>query len=128
MEKVNPATRGPKWKPTFRMVVGSSREEAIKMDEEDAAAIQVYTDGSGKDRKVGAAVVMYRNGEKKSSLRYLLGSDKDHTVLEAEGVGWILGLELIRKEGKVGRTSMAVDKVGTIIRSTLVETALAQCI
>jgi ribonuclease HI len=109
----------------FRMVVGSSREEAIKMDEEDAAAIQIYTDGSGKDRKVGAAAVLYRNGKKKSSLKYLLGLDKDHTVPEAEGVGWILGLELIRKEGKVGRTSMAVDNVGMIIGSTSVEMAPA---
>jgi hypothetical protein len=126
IESVGPGAMDSKWKPTFRTTVAESREEAIRMDEDDSAAVQVYTDGSGKDGKVGAAAVLYRNGRLKSSLRFLLGAAKDHTVPEAEGVGLVLGMELIRAESSVGRASMAADNMGAIARLTEPRVASAQ--
>jgi ribonuclease HI len=96
------------------------------MDDEDSAAIQVYTDGSGKDGKIGAAAVLYKNGRKKSDLRFLLGSDTEHTVPEAEGVGLVLGMELIRREYSAGRASIAADNVGSITRSMSIQVAPSQ--
>ncbi|KAF8870223.1 hypothetical protein BD779DRAFT_1395768, partial [Infundibulicybe gibba] len=45
-----------------------------------------------------------------------LGSDHHHTVYEGEGVGIILGLELLRKEakGSVTRVRMGVDNQAAI--------------
>jgi hypothetical protein len=105
VEKIGPTRLNAKWKPAFKTRIAKTREEAIKMDEEDSAAVQVYTDRSGKDGLIGAAAMLYRNGRVKKRLRMLLGSEKDHTVPEAEGVGLMLGLELMRKESAVRRAS-----------------------
>jgi ribonuclease HI len=109
------ADRG--WRPTFKTRIAKSRDEAIEMDDVDSAAIQVYTDGSGIDGKIGAAAVLYRNGRKIRTLRYHLGSEDEHTVPEAEAVALILALELVRKERRAGRVSLAADNVGSIWRS-----------
>ena len=46
---------------------------------------------------------------------YSVGSLPDHTVYKGEGVGLILGLELIREEGQAeGMVSMGVDNTAAI--------------
>jgi hypothetical protein len=51
----------------------------------------------------------------KSRRRMQLGSIKHHTVYEGEGVGMILGLELLRKESQVeGMVSMGTDNIAAI--------------
>jgi ribonuclease HI/endonuclease/exonuclease/phosphatase family metal-dependent hydrolase len=126
LETVDPVMADREWVPGFRTRVAASREAAILMDTDDVAPIQIYTDGSGKDGRIGAAAVLYRNGRKRRSLRYLLGSDKDHTVPEAEGIALVLGLELLRRERGVRRVSMAADNVGAIIRSATSKAAPMQ--
>ena len=74
------------------------------------------TDGSGFEGRIGAALMLYRNGALKSRRRMLLGSVKNHTVYEGEGVGMILGLELIREEREVdGMVSMGIDNTAAIV-------------
>ncbi|KAE9407131.1 hypothetical protein BT96DRAFT_750408, partial [Gymnopus androsaceus JB14] len=51
-------------------------------------------DGSGYKGGVGAAAVLYRDGEEIETVRFRLGSDDDHEVFEAEIVGLILSLHL----------------------------------
>jgi hypothetical protein len=41
---------------------------------------------------------LYRDGILRQTRRLQLGSDKHHTVYEAEGIGMILGLQLLREE------------------------------
>jgi ribonuclease HI len=77
---------------------------------------------------IGAAAVLYRNGRVKRRLRMQLGLDKEHTVAEGEGVGMILGLELMRKECTVQRASMAVDNTSAILRANSTEAMGAQWI
>lgn len=75
----------------------------------------MYTDGSGIDGQVGAAAILYKNGTIKSRRRMRLGSIKHHTVYEGEGVGMILGLELMREERHLeGMVSMGVDNMAAI--------------
>jgi len=100
------------------MRVAESREDGIAMDEDDTAATQIYTDGSGLDGQIGAAAVLYRNGRRIRSVRYWLGTDKEHTVPEAEAVALILGQELLCKECAVRCVLMAPDNVGAVKRST----------
>jgi ribonuclease HI len=118
LEKVTPGRFDPRWRLEFVIRVASSRENAITMDDNDSATIQVYTDDSGMDGQIGASAVLYRNGVKKSSLQMRLGPEGDHTIPAGEGIGLILGLELIRAENRVTRVSMAADNLASITRTT----------
>ena len=117
LEKVDPAANDKAWKPGFTVKIAKTKGLAAVMDLEDSASIQIYTDGSGAEGHIGAAAVLYRNGQKVRSLRYYLGTDKEHTVPEAEGVALILGLELLKGETGVRRVSMAADNIGAVTRS-----------
>jgi hypothetical protein len=70
VEKIGPTKMDPKWIPPIK-TVAKSREDAIQMDEQDAAVVRVYSDGSGKDGKIGAAA-LYQNSRVKSRVRMLL--------------------------------------------------------
>jgi ribonuclease HI len=126
IEKVDPALADASWDPGFKIRIAASREDAIRMDEEDAAAIQVYTDGSGKDGMVGAAAVLYKNGQRRSAIRYRLGTEDQHTVPEAEGIALVLGLELVRAEAHVRRVSLAADNLGAVSRSGMARASPTQ--
>jgi len=45
----------------------------------------------------------------KGMLRYQLGTEEEHTVYEGEGVGLVLGMELIRKETNARKVSIGID-------------------
>ena len=99
----NPATRH---KRPFKMDTASSKEASVKADEEGKETIKVYLDGSAQNGKVGAAAVLIRPGKETRKLHYHLGTTDQHTVFEAELVGLILGLHLIKTEKT--RTSYAL--------------------
>ena len=101
MEKIEVARQGLKWEPDVAIRITENKEKAKEEDLADEADIKVYTDGSGYEGQIGAAAVLYRNGVLKKKRRLLLGSSKHHTVYEGEGIGMILGLELIREERQV---------------------------
>jgi ribonuclease HI len=117
METVDHGKGEECWKPKFKTRIGRCREEGILMEWDDTAPIQIYTDGSGLDGKIGAAAVLYRNGRKIRSLRFHLGAETEHTVPEAEGLAMILALELLKGEKGVRKVSIAADNVGAITRS-----------
>jgi len=47
-----------------------------------AGEVQLYSDGSGIDGKVGSAAVMVKRGQGPIMLRYSLGQLMEHTVYE----------------------------------------------
>lgn len=57
--------------------------------------LQIFSDGSGIDGKIGAAATIF-NLPNKPMLHYHLGSDKEHTVFEGETVGVLLSVRLVR--------------------------------
>ncbi len=59
--------------------------------------IKVYSDGSSCGGKVGAAATLTRGGVPLRS-HYHLGPDSEHTVHEAELIGILLALQLIKTE------------------------------
>ncbi|KAI0046409.1 hypothetical protein FA95DRAFT_1454963, partial [Auriscalpium vulgare] len=72
-------------------------------------------DGSACDGKVGAAAVLLRDGCRPRILRYHLGKVSDHTVYEAEYVGLLLAVELLRTEDDANRsTAISVDNQATL--------------
>jgi ribonuclease HI len=100
----NPALMG---KRPFKTIIPASKEDSKKADKDAPEHIQIYTDGSAQEGKVGAATVLTRNGQPLKVLHHHMGTTSEHTVFEAELVGLILGLQLV-KEHNTGNTSFAI--------------------
>src|SRR6266850_844800 len=69
--------------------------------------IQIFTDGSSIEGKVGAAAVVLKQGRITDIVHYHLGPDTEHTVHEAELVGILLGFHIIGNEG-TGHSTFAI--------------------
>ena len=63
---------------------------------------QLYSDRLGLDGQVGAAAVLFMQGEEPKVMRFHLRTIADHTVYEAELVGLLLALHLCTVQ-RVGR-------------------------
>jgi hypothetical protein len=57
---------------------------------------RLYSDGSAHDGKVRAAAILRREGKPDCILKMHLGTTDQHMVYEAELVGMIMGLHLIK--------------------------------
>jgi ribonuclease HI len=88
------------------MDIAVNKDASVTADTVGTENIKVYSDGSAQDGKVGAAAVLIRPGKETCKLHYHLGSTEHHTVFEAELVGLLLGLHLIKTEKT--RTSYAL--------------------
>jgi len=98
---------------TFR--IAASKEEAIKWDTDNFCnGTMMYTDGSCYRNMVGASAVLYFDGIETDSLKYQLGTEREHTVFEGELVGIILGTHLATKH-PILRTSInySIDNQAT---------------
>ena len=84
-------------------------EEAEEEEQIGEDVVQVFSDGSGLDGQVGAAAVMYRTGRGPRVLRYHLGPLTDHTVFEAEAVGLLLALHMLKYECDAPRAIVRLD-------------------
>ena len=90
-----------------KVSIPADKEESIREDANAREEIKIYLDSSIQNGKVGATAVLYRNGRRKGVLKLHLGVASEHTVYEAELVGLILGLQLIKNEKK-GKTNCAI--------------------
>lgn len=71
-----------------------------RADEAATEVIKVYTNGSSHDGAVGASAILTRRGKLTCTLKLHLGKADEHIIYEAELVGLMLGLHLIRIEKK----------------------------
>ena len=110
IEKIPATARNPaKTKyALLRLDVPKDKDASKRADQSTPEKVKVYTDGSAHSGKVGVAVIMYQSGKPKQILHYHLGSTNEHTVYEAELVGLLLGLQLIKTE-QAGKTSFAIE-------------------
>ena len=109
LEKIPSTARDPmqSGKLPFKINIAETRENSMREDEEANEEVQVYTDGSAINGKVGAAAILIREGNAPRTLHLHLGPESEHTVHEAELVGIILGMHLISTE-KHGSTTFAI--------------------
>ena len=78
--------------------------------------VTIFTDGSGYEKRIGAAAVMIQNGKVLQTLHYHLGRETTHTVYEAEAVAIILGLHLLITSGKkLNRVSIGTDNQAVLL-------------
>ena len=89
---------------------------------------QLYSDGSGLDGQVGAAAVLFMQGDKPKVVRFHLGTIADHTVYKAELVGLLLALHLLRSEQDVTRAVICLENQAVLHALTSRESRLAQSI
>ena len=109
MEKISIAVRNPldANKIPLRISIASDKEKSKAESINAPETVKVYTDGSEIKGKVGAAAVLLRPGRSPRVLHYHIGSKTEHTTSEAEMVGLLMGLHLIKTE-KAGNTSFAL--------------------
>ena len=109
VEKIPSTARNPEQtgRLPFIISIPENRSGAIAEAASATEEIQIYSDGSAIDGKVGAAAILMKSGTITKTLHYHLGPASEHTVHEAELVGLILGLHLIRTE-RIGSKRMAI--------------------
>src|SRR5271168_3360260 len=120
-ETIDCRPRHPSWSSPFRIDIAPSKEDAVKADRDCEADIKIYSDGSGKDGKVGASAVLYFGFRVPRTARFYLGRSTQHTVYEGECVGQLLGLWLLRSSGinlNRSEVSIGVDNQAAIMRHT----------
>ena len=83
---LDPVHHPPTHKLKANISAGGPSDDVVAEDLNDTncTEIQLYSDGSTIEGKVGAAAVMYRGGQEVKSLRFHLGSVDEHTVFEPE--------------------------------------------
>jgi hypothetical protein len=108
--KMIETTRQPnKWTPGFALRIANTKDMAEEEDRQDRANIQIYTDGSGLEGRIGASAVLYRGGEEKGQMRFCLRSVQKHTVYEGECMGLVLGMGLLQHERDVMEVLVCMD-------------------
>ena len=99
IELTSPACSPPPYDLKAKVPMLPMSEEILEDEQLGEDIIQVFSDGSGLDGQVGATVVMYWRGQGLRVLRYLLGlltKQCRHTVFEAEAVGLLLALHMLK--------------------------------
>ena len=91
----------------FDISIPTSKEASILEDKYAEEEVRIYSDGSAHDGKVGASAVLIRADQPNKSLHFHLGPETVHTVHEAELIGTLLALHLIKNE-KNKNTSFAI--------------------
>jgi ribonuclease HI len=95
-----------------------NKQQAIKEQKELEDTIQIFTDGSGHNRRIGAAVVLIREGQEPCTLKYHLGPDKTHMVYEVEVVSLTLAAKLLAVERNIQYpATILVDNQAAILSS-----------
>ena len=104
----------PAWQSPFRIEILPDSEEAIAWDRADVRGEKFYGDGSGYEGGIGAAAVMWAQGRQAKALSVKLGSEAEHTVYEAEVVGVILALHIVKQTPSVAQVVVCVDNQAAI--------------
>ena len=97
VETISPVRRSPGYKKPFRLIIPPSKDAALPLAQltDNTVPVRVYSDGSGFEGGIGASAILYLKNRLMKSIRFFLGSDQEHTVYKAEGVGLIMGLHLL---------------------------------
>ena len=115
IEKKPAVLHDPTWNTPFKVVIPETKEAALEIDRTDGADLRVYADGSGYEKGIGAAAVLYRGSAQPRHLQLHLGSDRQHIVYEAEVCGLLLALCLIQASHFCATATIAIDNQAAII-------------
>jgi hypothetical protein len=115
MEKIRAVRRGPRYILVFRTKIYGNKDKAKKAAQENLAEYQVFSNGSEIDGQVGAAAVLYCNGQMQQILRYHLGPALKYGIVEAKLVGEIMAAFMLSRPGLQYMTAtISADNTATI--------------
>lgn len=114
MEKKEAVRYEASWDPDLEIRICESKEDAMELLQMDDSDAQSFGDGSGYRGGVGAAAVLFMDGEEIEAVRFRLGTDDDHEVYEAEIVGLILSIHLARQRPRIKKLSIWIDNTAAI--------------
>jgi ribonuclease HI len=102
VETISTARRSPGYVESFDTYICDTKDQALEDAKkiEHVHPVQVFCDGSGFEGGVGAAAVLYEGNCIIKVLHYHLGSESEHTVYDAEGVGIVMALHLLKTRNK----------------------------
>jgi ribonuclease HI len=83
-------------------------------DKEGNEHFKIYSDGSAQEGKVGAAAVLICPGKAPHKLHFHLRTTEQHTIFEAELVGLLMGLHLIKTEKKQTSFALGADNLAAL--------------
>jgi ribonuclease HI len=98
VETILPSRQSPGYSPSFSSFIANNKEDTLTaaLITEASSPVCIYSDGSGFEGGIGASALLYVNNRLVKSLQYYLGTDKQHTVYEAEAVGLAMGFHLLK--------------------------------
>ena len=96
------------------MHIAESREESREEDLLDDSKVCVYSDGSSLNVKAGAMAILFQGGQELGTAHYHLGLLSRHTTYEAETVGMLLALQLVREEDEADTVSIRLDNQAVV--------------
>ena len=89
--------------------IPATAEGSLAHEQGYDADIRIYSDGSGLDNNAGAAAILYKDGDRPRTLRYHLGPLMEHTTFEAEAIGLLLALHLLRRVPGAWKVAIRLD-------------------
>ena len=108
-DTILPAHRRCDYEPLANIHIDDDRLTAIA-NTKAITGPAAYTDGSGFDKKIGAAAVLMLDNMELKSVRYQLGSEMEHMVYEAEVTAVLLALHLLTQiERDLRMVTIGVD-------------------
>ena len=122
-ETITPHSVHPTALTPFLTQIAASKDDAKKEFTQCRSRTMIFTDGSCRGGKVGAAASLFINHEHVATLRYHLGKSADHTVFEAEAVGLILAAQLLLRNEEVSFPATIFADNQAVIRSSTKPTA-----
>ena len=115
MEQINTTQRPPATSTNLNTFIAKSLKASQEAHINNTAKVQVFSDSSFINSKVGAATVLFHKDHPGSKiLRYHLRNAKHYTNTEAEAIGAILTCKLIMKMRWNIETSISIDSQSTI--------------
>jgi len=122
LETIDSATHNMAGTARFTTTIAKSREDSITFERNDIADYKAFSDGSGQEDDVGASAILYKKRQIRpvASLRVFLGSKTKRNTYEAEVIGAIMALWIIRnKPETIGkRISLYIDNQAVILALT----------
>jgi ribonuclease HI/endonuclease/exonuclease/phosphatase family metal-dependent hydrolase len=121
-ETIVPETRDWARAPLFKTAIANTREDSISFERNDKADFKAFSDGSGQEDGIGAAAILYKKGFVRSikDMQAYLGPKSKHNTYEAEAVGALLAIWIIRNSPEtIGKTvSLYIDNQAIVLALT----------
>jgi ribonuclease HI len=95
METIPAVRQYPSWKPGIITLIAEDIETAIQEANNTTEHVQIFTDGSHIEGKVGAAADLWIGNFKATQAQKHLGEDQNYTIFEAELIGIAMAVGII---------------------------------